>query len=67
MASMFSKPKVPDTSAQTALLAEQDAKLKQREQETLRKDAAQMNARRSRSRSSLITGSETGVMRNTLG
>lgn len=70
MASMFSAPKKPDTSAQTALLAKQEAEMKQREQETQRKDAASLNARRGRSaaRASLITGgSETGVTRTTLG
>jgi hypothetical protein len=67
---MFSKPKMPDNSKQTALLAAQDAALKQRENETQRRDAAAMNARRGRSsaRASLITGgNETGVMRATLG
>lgn len=70
MDSLFSAPKKPDTSAQQALLAKQDAELKQREQETQRRDAASLNARRGRSaaRASLITGgNETGVLRQTLG
>lgn len=70
MGSILAKPKTPDTSKQQALLAEQDAALKQREEETKRRDAAALNARRGRSsaRASLITGgSETGVMRSTLG
>ena len=70
MTSMFSKPKTPDTSKQQALLAEQDKALKAREQETQRRDAAALNARRGRSaaRASLITGgNETGVTRTTLG
>jgi hypothetical protein len=70
MGSILSKPKTPDTSKQQALLAEQDAALKQREQETQRRDAAALNARRGRSaaRQSLITGgNETGVTRTTLG
>ncbi len=70
MTAMFSKPKAPDTSKQQALLAEQDKALKAREQETQRRDAAALNARRGRSaaRASLITGgNETGVERTTLG
>lgn len=68
MSSMFSKPKMPDTSAQSALLAKQDAELKARESETAKRQAASMQARRGRAAASLITGgNETGVMRSTLG
>ncbi len=70
MASVLSKPKAPDTSAQQARLAEQDAALKQREQQTQQQAAAAMRAKRGRSaaRASLITGgNETGVTRPTLG
>ena len=70
MTTLFSKPKTPDTSRQEALLAEQDKALKQREEETKRRDTAAMNARRGRAsaRASLITGgNETGVLRQNLG
>lgn len=69
MTQMFSKPKTPDTSRQQALLAEQDKRLAQQEEETKRKDAASTNARRARAagRGSLITGAETGVKREVLG
>lgn len=69
MGSILSKPKVPDTSAQQKLIAEQDAALKQKENETKRREAASMSARRARSssRASLITSSEQGVLRNNLG
>lgn len=68
---MFSKPKAPDTSKQEALLAKQELDIKQREDDTKRRDAAAQNARRGRAtaRSSLITGgNEVGVVsRETLG
>jgi len=69
MATMFSKPKTPDTSRQAALLAEQEKRVAQQEQETKRRDAASLNARKARSsaRASLITSGETGVARETLG
>lgn len=70
MGGIMSKPKAPDNSKQEALLAKQDAELKAREDETKRRDAAAMNARRGRTaaRASLITGgNETGVTRTTLG
>ncbi len=69
MGSVLSKPKAPDTSRQQALLAEQEDRIKQQEEETRKRDAASQNARRARSsgRASLITGSETGVKRETLG
>lgn len=65
------KPKAPDTSAQQKALADQEARIKQQEEETKKRDAAAMTARRGRSaaRASLITGgNETGVTnRTTLG
>lgn len=63
------KAVVPDTSKQDAALAKQEDLIKQQEDETKRRDAASLAARRARtgSRSSLITGSETGVLRETLG
>lgn len=70
MASLLSKPKAPDTSKQQALLAEQEKRITQQENETKRRDAAALNARRGRSsaRASLITGgNETGVTRTQLG
>jgi hypothetical protein len=69
MTTLFEKPKAPDNSKQQALLAEQDSRLQQQEAETRRRDAASLAARRGRnaSRSSLITGGETGVARETLG
>ena len=69
MTSLFSKPKAPDTSKQQALLDAQDKELKARELQTAQANAASMRARRARSssRASLITGSETGVARTTLG
>lgn len=68
MGSLFSKPKMPDTSRQESQIAAQDAKLKAQEEETRRRDAASLRARQSRARSSLITGgNEQGVMRDTLG
>ena len=68
MGSVFSKPKMPDTSAQTALLAKQEAELKARESETAKRQAAAMRARKGRRAASLITGNnETGVTRTTLG
>lgn len=68
MSSILSKPKAHDTSAQQKLLAEQESRVAQQEQETRRRDAAAMQARRARAsgRASLLTGSETGV-RETLG
>lgn len=70
VSALMPKPKTPDTSRQQALLAEQEKRIQQQEQETKRRDAASLNARRGRSaaRSSLITGgNEQGVLRNTLG
>lgn len=71
MASVLSKPKAPDTSAQQKAMAEQEARIKQQEEETKRRDAASMQARRARTsaRQSLLTSGETGVMgqRETLG
>lgn len=70
MASVFSKPKTPDTSAQKASLAAQEARIKQQEEETRRREAGSLQARRGRNsaRASLLTGSETGVeTRTTLG
>jgi len=68
MGAMFSKPKMPDTSAQTALLAKQEADVAARETQTAKRQAAAMQARKGRSASSLITGgNEAGVMRQTLG
>lgn len=62
MTAMFSKPKMPDTSAQEKRLAEQDAKLKQQEQEQAAREAAMSRSRgRGARRSSLITGAETGL------
>lgn len=67
MASLFSKPKMPDTSAQEKRLAEQDAKLKMQEDEQQAREAAMSRSRgRGARRSSLLTGPETG-MRETLG
>ena len=69
MTSLFSKPKAPDTSKQEALLASQDAAVKQREADAKRKDAMQAQGRKAArsGRASLITGAETGVLRTTLG
>jgi len=69
MTAMFSKPKKPDTSRQTALLVEQEKKIAREESETKRREASASNARRARSsgRASLITGGETGVNREVLG
>ena len=67
MTALFSKPKVPDTSAQQALIAEQDKRVQAAENETQRASAAGLAARRRRARTSLITGSEAGVMRQQLG
>lgn len=70
MTSILSKPKLPDTSKQEAALAAQEKATLQREEETKRRDAASLNARRGRTaaRSSLITGgNEVGVKRDTLG
>ena len=67
MASILSKPKVPDTSKQQALLAEQEKRIVQQETESKRKAASSLQARRKRISTSLITGGETGVLRDTLG
>jgi hypothetical protein len=69
MTTLFTKPKTPDTSKQQALLAAQDAALKQQENDTARRNASALNARKSRNsqRASLITGGETGVLRQNLG
>lgn len=67
MASLLSKPKQPDSSRQQALLAEQEKKMTAQELETKRKQAASLKARNSGKKSSLITGSETGVLKTTLG
>jgi len=70
MTGILSKPKTPDTSAQKAALAEQEARVKQQEEETRRREAGSLQARRGRNaaRASLLTGGETGVeTRTTLG
>jgi hypothetical protein len=70
MASMLSKPKMPDTSRQEAALAKQEAATAAQEQLSKQRDAAALNARKGRTaaRTSLITGgNETGVQRTTLG
>lgn len=64
---LMPKAKAPDTSKQEALLADQEKRITQQETDTKRREAASMNARQRRARSSLITGSETGVMREKLG
>lgn len=67
MTTLFSKPKVPDTSAQQAAIAKREELLEAQETETKRREASAISARRRRARSSLITGDETGVLRQTLG
>jgi hypothetical protein len=70
MGGILSKTKAPDTSAQQKQIAEQEARIKQQEEETKRRDAASLQARRARAsgRASLLTGGETGVdARTTLG
>lgn len=64
---MFSKPKMPNTSKQEALLAEQEKKIAQQENETKKKQAAALKAKGLSKKSSLLTGSETGVLKETLG
>jgi hypothetical protein len=69
MSSIFSKPKVPDTSKQEAALVDQEKRVASEEEASKKKQAATMQARRARSsgQASLITGAETGVTRTTLG
>lgn len=69
MTSVLSKPKAPDTSKQQAALAEQEKRIQAQEEETKRRESASMQARRARSsgRASLVTGAETGVVREQLG
>lgn len=71
VSSLMGKAKAPDTSAQQKALADQEARIKQQEEETKRRDAAAMQARRARTsaRQSLLTSGETGVTgaRETLG
>lgn len=71
MTSMFSKPKMPDTSAQTKQIKDQEAKLAAQEEEQRTKDAAKLRARQGRAGTgaggnTLLTGLETGL-RDTLG
>lgn len=66
MGAVFSKPKMPDTSAQERALAEQEAKLKAEEaamaEEERKKKAAMSTARKGQSGgASLLTGFDTGV------
>ncbi len=66
MGAVFSKPKMPDTSAQEAALAAQEAKLKAEEEamaeEERKKKAAATSARKGQSGgASLLTGFDTGV------
>jgi hypothetical protein len=66
MVAGFSKPKMPDTSAQERALAEQEARLKAEEdaaaEEERKKKAAATSARRGQSGgTSLLTGFDTGV------
>lgn len=67
MSTMFSKPKMPDTSKQEARIEAQDKKVAEQEAE---QEAQQQSMRRSRGagarRSSLLTGAETGL-RETFG
>lgn len=67
MATMFSKPKAPDTSKQQALLAEQEKRITQQENETKKRQAAALRARQAGKRNPLITGGEVGVLKDTLG
>jgi len=67
MGSLFSKPKMPDTSAQEKRMAEQDARLKEQEDEQKRREASMQTARgRNSRRSILLSGPETGL-RESLG
>lgn len=71
MFSKFSKPKMPDTSAQEKQIKDQNAKLAAQEEEQRTKDAAKLRARQGRAGTgaggnTLLTGLETGL-RDTLG
>jgi len=71
MTSMFSKPKMPDTSAQEKQIKDQNAKLAAQEEEQRTKEAAKLRARQGRAGTgaggnTLLTGLETGL-RDTLG
>jgi hypothetical protein len=63
-------PKPPKTDGtQVAALQKQEARISAEEEAQKKKDAASMQARRARAsgKASLITGTETGVSRTTLG
>lgn len=60
------KQKMPDTSAQEARLAEQDAKADKEARDLAKKSAASRNARKRGGSRSLLSGAETGVARDTL-
>ena len=67
MSALFSKPKMPDTSAQEKRLAEQDKRLREQEKEQETREAAMRRSRGAGARrSSLLVGPETGL-RQTLG
>lgn len=58
---------MPDTSKQQALLADQDKALKAQELATQQKQAAALKAKKLSAKSSLLTGGEAGVLKETLG
>lgn len=62
---IFSVPK-PDTSAQEARLAEQERQADKQAREMAKKDASKRKARSSGGQRSLLTGTETGVKRDTM-
>ena len=68
MGSVFA-PKKPDTSRQQALLAKQEEATARQEEETRRRDTGLAQTRKARrsARASLITGGETGALREQLG
>lgn len=66
---LLGTPKAPDNSAQLKSLAEQEKRVMSEEEAAKRQQAAAQRALRARSsgQASLITGSEVGVARTTLG
>lgn len=60
------KPKTPDTSAQEKRLNEQEQQADAQARELAKKEAAKRKARSSGGQRSLLTGTETGVKRDSL-
>lgn len=59
-------PKKPDTSAQEARLAEQERQADKRARDLAQKDKSKRTARAAGGQRSLLSGTETGVKRDTM-